>query len=142
MTGIKRFLIGGTERSRLTDLGLLIVRMFGGLALSLGHGLGKFPPSEGFMGVVGSLGLPPTLAWGSAIAEFIGGLCLAAGFLTRPAALLIVINHTVAVLLAHAGQSFGQRELALMFLALAILFVIIGAGRFSVDSVLRRRTGR
>lgn len=139
MAGARRFLIGGTDRSKLTDIGLLLIRMFTGIALSLGHGLGKFPPSEGFFGMVEGLGLPPVLAWGSAIAEFIGGLMLAAGFLTRPAALLIVINHTVAVLLAHAGDPFNVRELALMYLVLAVLFLIIGAGRYSVDSALRRR---
>lgn len=137
MAGARTFFIGGTNRSRLTDLGLFLLRMVGGLSLALGHGLGKVPPQEGFYGFVESLGFPPVMAWGSAVAEFIGGLLLAIGLFTRPAALLIVLNHTVVVLLAHSGDPFNVRELGILYLSIAVLFLIIGSGRYSVDSVVR-----
>lgn len=139
MANAKSFFIGGTNRSSLTDLGLLLLRIVGGLSLAFGHGLGKVPPQEGFFNMVEGLGLPPFLAYGTAIAEFGGGILLALGFLTRPAALLIVINHTVVVFLAHAGDPFNVRELGVLFLTIAVLFLIIGSGRYSIDSMLRGR---
>lgn len=126
---------------RNTDIGLLILRVFAGLALAFGHGLGKIPPSEGFTGMVGNLGLPaPGLfAWLSGLAEFAGGVLLALGLLTRPAALFIFLNMTVAVLLAHAGDGFGEREKALLFGFIAIQFFFTGAGRYSIDARLGNR---
>ena len=141
MARFRNFLIGGTNRSRLTDLGLLLIRVVGGLGLAFGHGLGKVPPQAGFFNMIEGLGLPPWLAWASATAEFAGGILLAIGLLTRPAALLITINHIVAVFLAHAGDPFNVRELAILYLAIAVLFMLIGSGRYSVDSALRRRRG-
>ncbi|MEK6480343.1 DoxX family protein [Catalinimonas sp. 4WD22] len=117
-----------------TDIGLLILRVFAGLALAFGHGLGKVPPSEGFMGMVSNLGLPPFFAWGSTLAEFGGGILLAIGLLTRPAALLIVLNMATAVFLAHADQGFGEREKALLFAFIAIQFLFSGAGKYSIDA--------
>lgn len=142
MPGARSFFVGGTSRSRLTDAGLLVVRVLAGLGLALGHGIGKVPPRSGFFEMVEGLGLPPFLAWASAVAEFAGGLLLAIGLFTRPAALLIVLNHTVAVLLAHAGDPFGVRELAMFYLAIAILFLLIGSGRYSLDSLIRGRGAR
>lgn len=141
MTDYRPFLIGAEPRSGRADAGLVILRVFAGLALALAHGLGKIPPSEGFVGMIGGLGLPAPglLAWGSGFAEFVCGLLLAIGLLTRPAALFIVINMTVAVVFAHAGDSFGERELALLFGVIALSFLLLGAGRYSIDALLRRR---
>lgn len=132
--------MGGAHRSAVTDSGLVLLRVFTGLALALAHGMGKLPPQPGFIEMVEGFGLPGFMAWASGIAEFFGGLLLAIGLLTRPAALLISINHTVAVLLGHAGDPFLGREKALLFLCVAIMFLIIGAGRYSVDALLRRRS--
>lgn len=121
--------------------GVALFRVFVGLALAFGHGMGKIPPSEGFVGMLGGLGVPaPEIsAWLSGIAEFVGGLLLAAGLLTRPAALLIAINMAVAVLMAHAGDAFGDRELPLMFLMAALMYLLAGPGRYSVDAALAGR---
>lgn len=133
----------GTEiiNARNTDIGLLILRVFAGLALAFGHGLGKIPPSEGFVGMVGNLGLPAPglMAWFSGLAEFVGGILLALGLLTRPAALFIFLNMTTAVLLAHAGDSFGDREKALLFGFIAIQFLFSGAGRYSIDANIAKK---
>jgi putative oxidoreductase len=47
------WLFGYEVNSRRTDAGLLILRVFSGLALALAHGWGKVPPSPGFVGRVG-----------------------------------------------------------------------------------------
>lgn len=140
MSKSKRFLYGSEPRTALADAGLLVLRVFTGLALALAHGLGKVPPSDGFVGMVGKLGFPAAevFAWGAGFIELGGGLLLAAGLLTRPAAALIVVNMTAAVLLAHAGDPFGGREKALLFGVIALTFAVIGAGRYSIDALLRR----
>lgn len=144
MTDYMRLLTGAAPRSTPADAGLLILRVFTGLALALAHGLGKVPPSDRFVGMVDGFGFPAPefFAWASGFAEFGCGLLLAAGLLTRPAALFVALNMAVVVLFGHAGQSFGEREKPLLFLVIAVTFLIIGAGRYSIDALLRRRTGR
>lgn len=125
---------------RRVDLGLLLLRVFAGLALALSHGIGKVPPSERFVVRVAGMGLPaPELfAWLAATAEFVAGLLLALGLLTRPAAFLVAGNFVVVAGLAHAGDSFGEREKPLLFLAIALLYLFAGPGRYSLDAMLFR----
>jgi len=134
-------LFGSNAHPTPTDIGLLILRLFTGLALALAHGWGKVPPQPGFVGMIGGMGLPaPELfAWLAALAEFAGGLLLAVGLLTRPVAALIVGHFLVVVILAHAGDPFADRELPLFFLVSALLFLLAGAGRYSADAVLSGR---
>ena len=125
----------GREPGRDRDIGALILRVFAGLALALAHGINKMPPSEGFVGVVAGMGFPSpeAFAWAAGIAELAGGLLLAMGLLTRPAAILIAITMLVAAFLGEAGNAFAEREPALLFAAIAIYFVLAGPGRYSVD---------
>ena len=131
----------GREDNRERDVGALILRVFAGLALSLAHGINKMPPSEGFIGVVAELGFPEPVAfaWAAGIAELAGGLLLAIGLLTRPAAILIAITMLVAAFLGEAGNPFSDREPPLLFAAIAIYFVLAGPGRYSVDGWLAAR---
>jgi putative oxidoreductase len=132
-------LFGRAPNSRMTDVGLLIVRVFAGLALALAHGWGKVPPQARFVGMIEGMGMPaPALfAWFAALAEFAGGLLLAIGLLTRPTSLVVAVHFTVVVFLAHAGDPFGRRELAAFFLVSALLFLCAGGGRYSLDALLR-----
>ncbi len=132
---------GAILNSQVAGAGRALLRVTAGLALALAHGLGKIPPSEGFISNVEGFGFPAPLlfAWLSATAEVAGGFLLALGLLTRPAALLIVINMTVAFFLAHAGGPFGEREKALLFGVIALFYLLAGAGRYSLDAVLRNR---
>lgn len=135
-------LFGGTDtESPPGDAGMMVLRVFAGLALALAHGRGKVPPSPGFVEGVGGMGLPlPELfAWLAAFAEFGCGILLAIGLLTRPAAFVLVGNFVIIVLLAHAGDDFMTREKPLLFLAIAFAFLLRGAGRFSVDALIRGR---
>lgn len=137
----RSLLIGTADTSRLTDIGLLILRVAFGLALAFGHGLGKLPPSAGFIETTGSLGFPaPSLfAWAAGLSEFVGGVLLAIGLLTRPAGFFIAATLGVAAFVQHAGDSFGDRELALAYFVVGVAFAVMGAGRYAVDTSLRRR---
>lgn len=138
---MRDFLFGSTVHDRGTDAGLLVFRLVAGLSLAFFHGIGKVPPSEGFVGMVGGMGLPaPGLfAWLAALAEFGGGLLLAVGLLTRPVAFVVAVHFVIVATLAHAGDPLGDRELPLIFLATAVLLLLAGPGRYSVDGALAGR---
>lgn len=127
-----------TAGSRGTDAGLLILRLIGGLSLAFAHGMGKIPPAEQFVGMVGGMGFPaPALmAWAAALAEFAGGILLAIGLLTRPAALVVTIHFLVVFFHVHRADPFGDKEPALMFLMVALTLLFTGAGRYSVDALI------
>lgn len=122
------------------ELALLVARVFAGLALALGHGLGKMPPAERFVDAVAGLGFPaPALfAWAAALSELAGGLLLAVGLLVRPAALFVATTMAVAAFGAHAADPFARREMSLLFLVLALIFLARGGGRFSLDRLAAR----
>jgi putative oxidoreductase len=125
--------------SKVADLGRLILRALAGLALAFAHGIGKVPPSEGFVGMISGLGLPGFFAYLSMFAEFFCALLLVLGLVTRPAALFILGNMLVVTILGHAGDPFGDRELPFLFGSVAIFFLLAGAGRYSLDALIRRR---
>lgn len=123
------------------DLGLLVLRLAAGLGMALAHGLGKLPPSDGLVGGIADVGLPaPDLfAWLAALAEVGGGLLVAVGLATRPAAALVVVTMLVAFFGAHAGDPFGDREMAFLYGAAFLALALTGAGRLSADAALSRR---
>ena len=136
-----RTLFFGTgDTSRATDLGLLILRLGFGLSLALGHGLGKLPPSEGFISGTAEMGFPlPTLfAWAAALSEFAGGLLIAIGLATRPAALFAGFTMAVATFVRHGGEPFSGMEKSFLFLVAFVALLIAGAGRYAIDHYLRR----
>ena len=120
-------------------LGLLILRVVAGLSLSLAHGMGKLPVSDKFIEGVGGMGfpVPVVFAWAAALSESVGGILLALGWFTRPAAAMIVATMTTAVVLRHAGDPLGNREPAILFGAIALMFLLVGAGKYSVDERTR-----
>lgn len=141
---MKKDLIFGpdTAGSRAADAGLLVLRLVGGLSLAFFHGIGKMPPAEGFIGMVGGLGFPaPGLfAWLAAFAEFAGGILLAIGLLTRPIGLFVFVHFLFVVLVAHGGDPIGDRELPILFGAIAFTLMMTGAGRYSIDALIRGRS--
>lgn len=139
MASLRSILTGTTTNATSTDVGLLALRLFTGLALAFAHGLGKFPPSERFIAGVATMGFPvPALfAWAAAGAELIGGILLAIGLFTRPSAFLILATMATAGFIRHAPDPFSGKEKALLFGAVALLFLLAGAGRYSVDAMMR-----
>src|SRR5690606_2194174 len=126
------------------DAGLLLLRGFFGLALALGHGHGKLLDLGKFIGSVAQRGipLPGVLGPAAAFSEFLGGVLLAIGLLTRPAAAFVLCTMLVAGLHVHASDPFQRKELALAYAIVAMVVLLAGPGRFSLDALLARRSGR
>ena len=92
------------------------------------------------------LRIPAPLALLSVAAEFLGGLGLIVGFLSRIAALGIAAVMIVALIAVHGKFGFfmnwyGEKkghgiEYHILVLALALTVMIKGAGAFSLDQVL------
>lgn len=87
-------------------------------------------------------GMPAPMAWAYWIAmlEFVGGILLAVGFLTRPVALLIAIEMAVAVVAVHLPNGFFWSargyEFPLLWGLLALAIAFRGGDRLSVDRAI------
>lgn len=137
---LRSALFGSGATSRATDLGLLILRLGAGLALAFAHGLGKIPPSPGFVEGTAEMGFPLPLlfAWAAALSEFAGGLLLALGLATRPAAFFVSCTMAVAFFVRHGDDTFVDGEKAFLFLLAALTLLVAGAGRYALDRFLAR----
>jgi putative oxidoreductase len=127
------------------SVGLLAVRIAVGVALML-HGR---PKIENPLGWMGAEGVPGVLQGAAAVAEFIGGAALVVGLLTRPFALLIAITMATAAGMVHisAGHAFVAKppepswELAGVYFAVAVQFLLTGPGRISLDALMFAEPG-
>ena len=124
----------------LTNLALLVMRLWLGPAMFFNHGLDKlvhfkaiapdFPDPLG-------IGHPASLAL-VLFAEVIGAVLLTIGLLTRFAALMLVITLFVAFLMVHQTALNGSNsgELAFIYLSGFVALTIAGGGMISLDLVV------
>ena len=129
-------------------LGLLILRL-GFASLLLGfHGWTRLGRAIGyvfygqpwtFVDLVGRLGfpMPAVFAVLSATAESVGAVLVAVGLFTRWGAALIAIN--MAVALFNEAAKGDPLELPALYLLGAVVILLLGPGRWSLDAVLQRK---
>ena len=129
------------------SFGLLILRLVVGLALAA-HGAQKVFGWFGGYGLAGTgqfleqLGFRPgrVQAALAGTAELVGGLFLAAGFLTPAAAAAIVAVMLVAAVSVHIKKGFfatnGGYEYTLVLGGAALALAFTGPGAFSLDQAL------
>lgn len=131
----------GSLYGPLSSLSLVLMRVCAGLILAV-HGWPKIQAPMKAAGMVESLGFFPGTLWSPllAVTEFVGGLMLAAGFLTRVAATGATIMLLVTIYL-HAylqGRGAGGAELSILWATITFFFVAHGGGAISVDRLLKR----
>lgn len=131
--------------SGLRQWGLMLLRLVVGV-IFLMHGGQKF--SWGFHNVAGFLGslgipLPIPAAIVLTLVEFVGGIALILGLLTRYAAALLCVDTIVALIVYHAKNGFfvpNGVEFPLLLLVANINLVLAGAGALSIDTVRKKKT--
>ncbi|KTF19374.1 DoxX family protein [Pseudoalteromonas sp. 10-33] len=128
----------------------LILRVPVGLILAA-HGAQKLFAWFGGYGLEGtgqwmaSIGLEPGywLALMAGSAEFFGGIALALGLLTRPAAVVTAFTMLIAIFSVHINNGLFMAnngyEYALTLLVATSALAIQGAGSFSIDSVIAKK---
>lgn len=124
------------------SIGLLVLRLVVGTAFVF-HGWPKIQNAFHWMDAMGGQGMPSALQALAALSEFGGGIALALGLLTPLAALGIGGTMSVAIGLVHLrmGHPFvaagkPSYELAAVYLAAAMVFLLVGPGRLSLDALL------
>jgi len=125
----------------LTEWAMVLLRVGAGL-LFMQHGAQKLFGMFGGMGPEG--GTAPLISqMGLAgVLEVFGGAAIVLGLLTRPIAVLLVIEMLWAYVQAHLPQGFvpiqNGGELALLYALIFTLLAAHGGGRWSVDRRLTR----
>jgi putative oxidoreductase len=122
------------------SIGLLLLRLVVGTAF-LFHG---WPKIQNPMQWMGNSGIPGALQALAALSEFGGGIALILGLLTPLASLAIAATMSVAIGLVHLPNQHPfvgvpgkpSYELAAVYLAAAMVFLLVGPGRLSLDAFL------
>lgn len=120
--------------------GKLILRIaLGGLILF--HGVAKLTGGVGGLsGMVTAAGLPSFVTYGVYVGEVVAPLLVLLGWYSRIGGALIAVNMLFAIALAHRNEIFTlggsggwALELQGMFLFTALVVMLIGPGRFSIN---------
>lgn len=131
----------------LLSMGLLIIRLIFGLVMAA-HGAQKLFGWFGGYGLAGTggffekLGFRPgrVFAAAAALAEFVGGLLFALGFLGPIGPMLIIADMLVASISVHWRNGLFATtngvEVPLLYATAAVGIALIGFGKYSLDDAL------
>lgn len=133
--------------TRQYEVALAIVRVLTGV-IFLAHGAQKLFV-YGFAGVAGSfgqMGIPMAGVVGPLVSllEFVGGIALIFGLLTRVASLGLAFNMLGAFAFVHAAAGFflpAGFEFVMLLFGATVALTFAGAGAFAMDSLIARRRG-
>ena len=127
------------------DFGLLILRAAAGLVMAA-HGAQKLFGWFGGHGLAGTAGFFEQLGFrpgrgfaaAAAIAEFVGGLLIASGFLGPIGPAIVLATMIVAGVSVHWRKGLfaqnGGYELALLYAVVAVGLALTGPGAYSIDA--------
>lgn len=126
------------RENKLHDIVHFGVRVVVG-TIFIAHSLGKFNP--GFVGFLNQIGIPAEMQFLIALAEFVPGILLIIGVLTRiSASILSIIALGVIFHVKHASNLTGQGgfELELLLLASVLTIIVAGPGRVSLSHIVKK----
>jgi putative oxidoreductase len=129
------------------DLALFVMRIVLGVIFMIHGGQKLFgwmsgPKIAGTVGMMNNLKVahPVPLAWMAALSEFVGGLLVLLGLFTPLGAVLTISVMVTAIATVHAKNGIlntkGGYEFNLSLITLAVAILLMGAGAFSLDSLL------
>jgi len=128
------------------DVALLFLRLVVSLSMIGGHGIGKVMNMSGYVNFIETIfrlgPLSPFLAFMSILAETLFQVLILLGLFTRISSLIAAINMFVAVFVFHIlirGDNFSVFEKPLLYMVIYIFLALAGAGKYSIDEVIRRR---
>ena len=124
-----------SEASR-KDWALLILRVCAGGLMAINHGYPKLLKLFGeepikFADVFG-MGAPASLTL-AVLAEFVAGILIALGLLTRLSTIPAMFTMAVAAFMIHWADPFARKESALIFLLMYLVIFLLGPGKMSLD---------
>ena len=104
---------------------------------------------KGTLGYFKSLGIPTALGVIACFTELLGGIALIVGFLTKLAAIGLIIDMLVAISKVHSAHGFFLNwgvtqgkghgyEMNLVLIAMALALLIGGAGAWSIDFAIAK----
>ena len=138
----------------LRDLALLIGRVgLGGILIAHGWRRWQVQGIQRQIDYVSQFGTPypSVVAWGAILLELVGGIFLIVGALTPLVALAVLAQQVLTIcytnwfkepyLLNAQGGYVGGYEYNVALGLLALLFLVFGAGRASIDRLFRRTPG-
>ena len=133
----------GQHYGLASDLAYLIVRVTAGVFVFV-HGWIKVTAMThaGLTGYFAKLGIEPASFWAYYIPfnETIVALLVTIGLLTRPAALLLIIEFIVLILVVHVPRGYSAAvngwEFPLFWLLVLIAILLRGGGPYSVDRMI------
>lgn len=116
---------------RITTGGLMLMHGMSKLSMLLSGEVVAFPDPLG-VGTFASLSL-------AVFAEVFCSMLIIFGLATRFAAIPLLITMLIAVLIIHAGDAFGKKELPLLYSLIFAVIAVFGAGKYSLDYWLSRK---
>jgi putative oxidoreductase len=136
--GTNPTLVNITVLSLRCTIGILLFVAGSGKVLGWFGGYGMEAMLQGYA----KMGISAPLAYLSMFTELLGGLLLAVGLLTRPAAFAVMINMLVATIVSLPGGFMGPTGAQTPFIFLMIDIAILFAGpmAYSLDTVIFRKS--
>ncbi len=130
-----------TNRIAAQDVAALILRVMVGVVF-IYHGYPKlFGGIEDFAGNLEKMNVPAPMvsAYLAAITEFVGGVFILAGALTRLWCIPMIITMVVAIVMVHSkafGMQHGGMEYTLVLIAMLSSILLTGPGMISVSGLI------
>lgn len=126
-------------KERYANIALLLLRFYAGYTIMMA-GLDKLPLTDWMVDQVTSMGFPfPVFfAWIASFSEFAFGFMLLIGLMTRISALMLAVTMGVAAFGFQKVMPFTEMHIAQHFFWIYVLFMFLGAGKYSVDNYIFR----
>jgi len=124
----------------LYDTALLLVRITVS-CLIMTHGLQKLtmllaPDPVQFPDPIG-IGVVPSLVL-AIFAEVVCSFLIIIGVATRLSCIPLIVTMFMAIFYVHAAEPLEAKELPVLYLLIFVVFFVTGAGKFSVDFLIRK----